>query len=137
MRISMGERRSFGASASLSIRASSLHFVRSQGSVNFSPPKLVRVIGSSSTRTDKMSPNLCLVRRPPYVRESSCLGIRLPSRRDVAAESEAAVQRDVDCSCSWYFFPCIRYGLSTIHFIEVVIPVVEAPVHLLTFESTF
>ena len=56
VRISTGERRGFGPSVPSSTRAS-LHYARSEGSVNSSSPKLVQLIGSSLTRADEKSLN--------------------------------------------------------------------------------
>ena len=55
MRISTGERHGLGTSAPSSIRAS-LHFVGVEGSAYSLPPKLVRLVGLSSTSPDEISP---------------------------------------------------------------------------------
>ena len=69
-----------------------------------------------------------LLQRPPYVRKSSRLEIRLHSRRDVTGEPEAAVQRDADCSCSLSSFSCIQCDCLSYRGSSLFI---EPPGHLL------
>ena len=69
-------------------------------------PKLVKLVEPQSTQADKTSPyfSLHLLWRPPYARESSCLVLHLPLRRDVAAEPDATVLLGVVHS---YFLPIL------------------------------
>ena len=98
VRISTGERRDFGASAPSLTRASSLDLVKSGSSAKL--PKLVKLVGSSLTRADEISPyfSLIIYCGALYAHESLHLDLRLPSRRDVAAESHAAVLLDATFS---------------------------------------
>ena len=80
MHISTNERRGFGASVPSLTRASPLLSTEAEGSVSSLLPKLVRLIGLSSTRADEMLLIFRLGRRPPYARKVSCLELRLPSR---------------------------------------------------------
>ena len=57
MRISMGKRRGFGHLAPSSTRASSRHFVRAEGPVISSSPKLVQLMRSSLTRVNEIYSN--------------------------------------------------------------------------------
>ena len=91
-----------------------------------------------SRQTEYLSVS-CLVRHPPYVRESSCLKLRLPSRRDMTAEPEASDQRGRWLSLflicftvysMWLFTPSM-YIEVVVPVIEAVAPVIEAPVYLL------
>ena len=121
--ISTGERRGFGASAPLLTRASAKFLSGAQGSVV--SPELVQPFGSTSTRADEIYPISHLKWRPPYARESSCLVLRMPSKRDLAAELEAVVQRDAGC-----------YFLHAFDLVEAACNCIDAVVKLLFFNST-
>ena len=66
MRTSTGERCGFGASAPSLTRASSMPFSGTRGSAIL--PKLVELVGSSSTRADEVSPYLSSSAATPSVR---------------------------------------------------------------------
>ena len=104
MLIVTGDRHGCGTSGLLLTRVSPIHVYRAKGSAE--SPKLVRLIGSSSTRTDELFFNLSFSVLSSLRSRVFCLEIRLPSRRDVVTEPEAAVQRDTDCSCS--LSQCLR-----------------------------
>ena len=98
MRMSTGEIGGFGESAPVSNRMSPMLCSGAEDSAE--PSELIRLIGSSLPGTDNISIYILFGGTSSLRCESSCLEIRLPSRRDVAAEPEAAIQRDADYSCS-------------------------------------
>ena len=97
-----------------------MHFLGAENSPE--SPNLDQRMGSLAIRTDEIYFSIsCLVQRSRVL-----YFLRLPSRRDVAAETEAAVQR---AHIVFVFF----FLLSTmiVPLIEVVVLVIEAPDHLL------
>ena len=102
MRTSTGGRCGFGASASLLIKASSMHFSGANKRGSAIIPKLVKLIGPLSTLAEELSPFFARkLERPSYVCESFRLFLHLPPWRDVAAELHAAVLLNADFSFSF------------------------------------
>ena len=88
VRISPGKRHGFGTSAPSSTRASFLYIMRAEDLTFL--PKLVKLSCHRPGQTWYLCALLDLLQHPPYAYRSSCLFLRLPPWRDVAAELDAS-----------------------------------------------